>query len=998
MTDTAAAQPRRLRLILALVAVAIALVAALLYLNRKSLAREALTGWLRGKGVASQAEVEAFGPGVFTARLRLGDPRHPDFAAERARVGYRLTFRGVEVTSVRLTKPVLRAAIRDRKLSVGSLDPLVEEFRRRPPRPDAAKPRIEIDDGVLLLATDYGPVRLTADALVDDARLMSLTAVSAPARLRGRGFDVALGPGKLRVVTRGPRVEAELQAPVARAAVGEATARESQLRLMLEGPYPDLVKRRGEGALVVQARLAGRDLTLADRRFGRAELSAAFIGETRGWIPDLVVAGRATAGLRADGGDLAGARLGQVSAGLVGQDLRWTRRGGDRVTADLRLQATVTDLAAGDLRAPTLTLAAAGPVAHDRQGLEATLTGSAVGRGAWTALGPPTAADSGDVAALKRAARSFRIAAPAVTLRAKGAYLAVALPQPARLAGEAGGVVQIAARGGGAVWSPTGSGFRLTMGDGLPAVEADVTSLSIAEGAATAAGRVRARLSAGPVIAGDVDATGRLRIADGGLAFTADRCAAIKAERLEFGANDVERLSARLCPIRSPLLAFAGGDWRIVGRAEAGSASVPFLQASLADARGRIDFGTRRQRLDAQVAVEAARVLDAAPEGRFSPLAMRGQARLSGDVWRADLDFSLPGGPRVAGARLVHDALTGGGVEIETGELVFAEGGLQPVQLSPMAAPVGSPATGQARFSGRFDWNLQGATSSGALSIPRLDFESPAGRVEGLSGELAFTSLAPLTAAPGQQLRVARIEAIVPLTDVTATFSLADNRLRIAGGEAAVGGGKVRVEQLDVPFDPAAPTKGILIFEGVQLHDLVEASPFGDKVEFDAKVSGRVPFEAVKNRVRITGGELRAIQPGRISISREAITGVEAAGEITGPAGVEAEVDPNATFTDFAYQAMENLAFDKLEATLASREDGRMGVLFHIIGRHDPPQKQRIRLTIMDLIQRRFLGRKLPLPSGTGVNLTLDTTLNLDDLLADYAEYQRLSGSGPVQP
>ena len=109
-------------------------------------------------------------------------------------------------------------------------------------------------------------------------------------------------------------------------------------------------------------------------------------------------------------------------------------------------------------------------------------------------------------------------------------------------------------------------------------------------------------------------------------------------------------------------------------------------------------------------------------------------------------------------------------------------------------------------------------------------------------------------------------------------------------------------------------------------------------------------------------------------------------------------VDPNATFTDFAYQAMENLAFDKLTATVATRNDGRLGVLFQIVGRHDPPQKQRIRLTVMDLIQRRFLGKTLPLPSGTGVNLTLDTSLNLDDLLSDYANFRRLHGSGEVQP
>jgi hypothetical protein len=72
-------------------------------------------------------------------------------------------------------------------------------------------------------------------------------------------------------------------------------------------------------------------------------------------------------------------------------------------------------------------------------------------------------------------------------------------------------------------------------------------------------------------------------------------------------------------------------------------------------------------------------------------------------------------------------------------------------------------------------------------------------------------------------------------------------------------------------------------------------------------------------------------------------------------------------------------------------------VLFHIVGRHDPPQRQEITLSWLDLIRRRFMGRRLPLPSDTGVDLTLDTTLNLDDLLSDYGDYERLRSSPPVQ-
>ena len=134
------------------------------YAMRRVIVREALTGWLQARGIQSEAEVEAFGLRGAVARLRIGDPANPDFSAERAQVGYSLRGLRLEVTSIRLTRPVLRASVRGGKLSAGSLDPLIAEFTRKPPRPDAAKPKIIIDDGLLYLATDYGPVRLTADA------------------------------------------------------------------------------------------------------------------------------------------------------------------------------------------------------------------------------------------------------------------------------------------------------------------------------------------------------------------------------------------------------------------------------------------------------------------------------------------------------------------------------------------------------------------------------------------------------------------------------------------------------------------------------------------------------------------------------------------------------------------------------------------------------------------------------------------------------------------
>ena len=72
---------------------------------------------------------------------------------------------------------------------------------------------------------------------------------------------------------------------------------------------------------------------------------------------------------------------------------------------------------------------------------------------------------------------------------------------------------------------------------------------------------------------------------------------------------------------------------------------------------------------------------------------------------------------------------------------------------------MGSPAVGQAKFKGRFDWTPDGSTSNGVITIPRLDFQSPAGPVQGLKGELTFSSLAPLVAAPGQALEIDKVEA-----------------------------------------------------------------------------------------------------------------------------------------------------------------------------------------------------------------------------------------------
>jgi hypothetical protein len=94
---------------------------------------------------------------------------------------------------------------------------------------------------------------------------------------------------------------------------------------------------------------------------------------------------------------------------------------------------------------------------------------------------------------------------------------------------------------------------------------------------------------------------------------------------------------------------------------------------------------------------------------------------------------------------------------------------------------------------------------------------------------------------------------------------------------------------------------------------------------------------------------------------------------------------------------MEHLAFDTLTATINSQPGGRLGVLFHIKGRSDPPKKQVLRVGVDELIDRSFMEKPQLLPSGTKVDLTLDTSLNLDQLLDDFTGYQKLHSSAEVQ-
>ncbi len=1014
---------------------------AALYLNRRAATRQVLIGWLERQGIEADMQVEQLELDGLVASVRIGDPANPDVTVERVEVDYAIGAPwskgglGVTPTRIRLVRPVVRASVRNGKLTLGSLDPLVERFTGRPPQPDSRGPLVLVERARIRLDTDYGPTNILGDARLDDGKLMRLTARMPATAFRSGEAEARGLQATVDLTTTGDRVALRLATAAESARVPGFSAEMAGLSLTGDLPYPDLSNRRGDGRARIDVRLAAARLSAGETSARDADLHLTFDGQTAGWIETFRIQGESAAELRASriegpGVSAATARLRLTDARtVVARDAR-----GLGWRMDGRTTATAVRASGGGLDGAGVTLAssgmnlggrggaveAAGPLnlSADRLtwdeltltgvrsttdfdlvsdgGLRVTATGAfSAARGAWPLFGSPSGDDVTELAGMKRAVSAFALNAPRFELVAGHSGTRLTLTRPATLRPANGGVLTInpaatpvftAARGqaGGGALSLTA-----TRGQGLPDAAFAIPAWRLTPSGFTATLDGRAGLDFGLARGITVQTRGELTSSGGRLTYDAARCLPLTVERLELDESDVADITGDICPVARPLVSVADGRWRAEGAIRGLDASAPFLALDFRDAEGGFiaTGGPAGVGLEARVA--RAIVEDATTPLRFLPLTAAGSARLADEDWTGVFDLAR-NGAELGRLTLAHDGQAGaGGLTIDAPSIIFAEGGLQPADLSPMAGFIGAPASGSAAFSGRIDWRAdEEGSSSGRLTIPGLDFISPAGPVKGLRGTIDFTNLAPLTAVPGQRLSAELLESVVPLTDIELTFGLDKAAVTIEGGDLEVAGGRIRLEPFAVPLDPNQPISGVIVLENVQLGQVIAGAGFGDRVNLDAVVSGRLPFTSDPvDGVRIAGGSLAAVQPGRLSIAREALSDLEAGG------GGEA-VPPN-TVQDLAYQAMENLSFDILSAEVNSLDEGRISVLFRIRGRHDPPQRQELRISIAEFISREFLNRPLPLPSGTGIDLTLDTTLNLNQLIGDLLELNRARDGRP---
>jgi hypothetical protein len=975
------------------------------FLTRDRIAARFARQWLRDHGVASAVVVNGFSAHTLRGQVRLGDPADPDLTVDRLEVDYTLggpwsgEAIGLRTRKVRLIRPRLKGHLVDGRLRLGSLDVLIKVLLSAPPTGEPP-PDITVVDGQVLLATSGGVARLRGAGEMRAGRLVNLDARLDPfdQTIDGRTWRGA--GGGVHAVGLGRRLIASLDLGPTAVSVGDGEMSLARGAVSANLPYPlDRERWGGPARLMISATaLSGR---AGQARMKGGEIAAGFEGVLEGDARSQTLSGPLHVS-----GHLASIRTPWGAVKAAGATVAFTRltvtRGAGGVSAagdgGVTLFATRLEGEAGALSGFTGTATfrdlkvQAGR--RDAPRFTADLDGRMAGRGG---LGPAFAGrlaraapgfakDAPYAVALRSALEDFRFAAPAVHAEFRDRAIALALGASLRVDAAGGARLTLGAR---AVASAgprpeLRGGADLAMGGGgLPTLTLALRHADIIAGRAQADVVGEGAFDVGIARDVHVRAGGHVRLDGTRARFDLAACAPVALRRLDLVPNALTDLAARVCPGAGPLIDASPAGWRVDGRLEDVAGAMPVLSLDLRRAAGTVEAaGGWRGPDTASLAFDRAHVTDTADDIRFRPLDGVGRLDLAGGVWTGNVALASQSGHPIGHVRLRHAPATGEGrVDIDAGSLVFRTDGFQPGDLTPKIR-FARDAHGEAGFVGWFAWSRVGLTGSGGTAYARdLGFRSPIGQVEAVDAAIRLGSLVPLDTAPLQVVTAARIDGVTPLTDVKAVFTLRNGRVTLRGVDAAFAQGHVSLEPGIAVLADIGAFRSALVLDRVALGQIIAASNLADVVQTDAVIDGRIPFGFRGARVEFRQGRIAAVRPGRISFSRAALTSLSAQAT-TGSASAASPTSAEASFAqDIAYQALDNLAFDHLDASVNSQARDRLGVLFHIKGRHDPPVRRRAMIAWRDLLGGHLLARPIALPSDTRIDLTLDSSLNFGQLV-----------------
>ncbi len=562
-------------------------------------------------------------------------------------------------------------------------------------------------------------------------------------------------------------------------------------------------------------------------------------------------------------------------------------------------------------------------------------------------------------------------------IESRNRQIKFSLSSPASLRGAAGGVVKIADFDlHGSAENLEGSVHAALTGKGLPSLTLGLPGLAWSAGAFHGPATLSARFDYAMLHGADITTTGNLSGQAGQWSYSSASCAKMTLAAFRPGPTDMARgVSGAICPAAGrPLIVFGPGGATFTAVARDVAATLPLANAQLQKADGALNFklaqgGTPR----GTITVTSARMQDRAAGPRFNPVLGSGTIGLADYVWQGKFAVTDPEKQSLGDVTFTHTMASGNGsAHIAAPHLLFAAGKLQPETLSPLLAQF-RRAEGAADFAGDISWTRSEIKSSGHLAIASLDFLTPLGKAHAVKTELEFVSLLPPKTKDGQAVTISRIDWTLPLSGVDVRFGFSPVAIQVNKVSSDIADGHASLGAFTIDMANPKRIDGVADLSSIGLAALVTASNLGSKLKLEGKVSGHVPFSAGPDGFRVINGHLQADGAGRLSIDRALWA-----------QGADA-VSANAV-QDFAYQALENLSYDQLSAELNSVAGGRLQIVFHIKGRSDPPKPQQAQVGLIELLNGTALQKPIPLPSGTPIDLTLDTSLNFDELLKSYTE------------
>ncbi len=992
------------------------------YLQRGPIAARLAAEYLRQRGVRAVVRIDHLDRRGFSGAAELGPGNDPGLTIDRIEGEFAPGPHGglaPRLIRLRLVRPHLKARFDGHRLQFGSLQGLIDDALSKPSA-GGSGPDVSIQDGRLQLSSPYGEAVLVGDGVLNQGRLTHLTLSLASPGLHGRGVSTDALQGEFAAQTAthgGLKVDLHLRTPGLQAPA--VSARGVELRLDAQAPNglarlpnsgerligaatldaQDLRRKDAEivgmqsvvqldGSVRTPARrlafsghmairLAGRSAHAHAANLQQFAVALASPNLSAAWADHAVtVDGDYDAKLDGSGGavELSGRRLGLDALAATGAGR--LKLEGSRAQLSYRGAASFkAAMGRGDASAIAQVLAPGPELADIRDRLAANLTGVSV------------SAPRLDLAVLD-GGYGVRLDAPLAARFAQGAALQVSSQPEAPAASLAGGAVN-------------GALSATLAGPGLPRLRLQLARYRVGSDTGglmvDAAGVLDGEGSAGPVRDARLHGAASINRRGGSLTVTAKDCATVGLGAYAGrDATVLRAVNADLCPTSEPVAVLGSSGWRISTRLANVAGELPTLSVVLQDAQGDLTLqGQGRSPPRGSLTLVHAELKDTGTTPRFRPLSASGEVHLADQLWRGDLGLQLVG-PTTTLGRLTFQQdqdHARGEARLQTPDLQFKPGGLQPASIAPVLGRWVSNVNGIASGVAELHWGDGPMSSRATLQLKGLNLRSSAGPLSGLKGEVAFTSLDPLLTAPGQILNADRLDALLPLTNVTTAFSLTPSALKIDGASAEFAGGSVSLDPTRLPLNQsgdAATMSGVVRLHGVDVQQLLAGLNLADAMNVQAKVNGELPFALGPAGVRLAAGRLSADGPGRLTIHRQALMGAVATGGASG-------AQPNAV-QDFAYQALEDLAFESLDADVASRPPGRLGLILHIKGRHDPATDVPTRIGIFQLLRGHAFDTPLPLPKGTPVDLTLDTSLNLDELLAAYASLKSQSSSGGVQP